>query len=327
MLLRFASYFALVFLFLVLGPKTDALAANDECNLSRQPFLAGACPAGAVGAASPNPSWHGARLEPHSEGRSAIDAFGFCRFAGNNGDIPQFIPFGFDDEWRAYLTNHALPVYLVQCSRGGNIVMPPNFGSDLASNQCAKPSAPQSFMAPYKQANVPGDFTTPPVTYDCLAADGTKFTEEAIATLASHDSGYGPSDDIGWKITKVLYKYNAICGPAKGMATKTAPVTGLCSVGTPGSVIGVGPYTWICASGTGGGKNITCSSAQPCEPVPDEVQSCRCEEGRCYRPVIHSDNCGHSTLDKSQPCDAPEPRFAPLPPTDYDNDHLSNHGL
>lgn len=294
-------------------------AAANECDLSLKPGLTGACPAGAIGAASPNPAWQGARIDPKTDARSAIDAFGYCRYVGNGGAEPLFVPFGSEEEWRAYLTNHPSTAYLIQCTRGGALAVPPNFGHDGASNQCVTLPPLQSIVTPYKPANVAGNFTAPPVTYTCRAADGTEFSETATATLTSHDSGYGPSDDIGWSFAKILYKYDGMCGPAKGVATKTAPTEGLCHVGVPSAVIGVGPFTWICAGGTGGGRNVTCSSSTPCETRKVDEKPCRCEDGHCYRPVFWSDSCGHSWVDKSQTCDQPEPLFSP--PRDEDDNN------
>ena len=310
-------------LFLALFAAGPALAQSLECDLSKQPFLTGACPAPAVGAASLNPKFNGGTVDPKTDARTAIDAFGYCRYVGNGGDKVQFVPFGSDEEWHAYLTNHAPDVYLTQCSRGGNLQMPPNFGSDGVTNQCFTTPPVQMTYAPYKPANQPGGFNTQPITYECKAKDGTPFTETAVATMEAHDSGYGPSDDLGWKITSVRYAYNGVCGPAKGVDTKTAPTEGLCSVGVPGQVIGIGPFQWICTSGNGGGKNITCSTSDTCNDIHKvDEKPCQCENGSCFRPTYWADDCGHSWMDKSLKCDKPEPAFKPLPPIDYDNDHL-----
>lgn len=293
-----------------------------ECNLSRQEFLAGGCPAGSIGEGSANPKWTEATVDPKTDGRSAVDAFGYCRYIGNTGDKPLFVPFGNGEEWHAFLTNHPNTAYLLQCSRGGNVVVPPNFGTEGVTNQCVTTTETKAIYAPYKPVNVPGNYMAPSVTYNCKSADGTEFSESVVAYLDSHDSGYGPSDDIGWKITKALYTYNGVCGAAKGIETETAPTNNLCSVGVPGSVIGTGPFMWICASGNGGGKNITCATGTPCEIHKVDEQSCRCENEDCYNPIYWADSCGHSWLDKSKKCDNPEPKFKPLPPIDYDNDHL-----
>jgi hypothetical protein len=318
------SFVSALFLFALVFAQ-GVFAATDECNLSKPPFLAGGCPAGAVGAASPNPAFRAARLEPKSEGLPAIDAFGFCRYVDNSGDVPGFAPFSFEEEWRAYLTNHPAGIQLTQCSRGGAIKVPPNFGQEGGANQCVTLPVLQAIVAPYKRLTQPAEFTAPPISYVCKSADGAEFTETAVATLVPHDSGYGPSDDIGWRFSKILYSYDGMCGSAQGVTTKTAPTSGLCHVGVPSAVIGLGPFQWVCASGTGGGHNRTCGTGSPCVPIADDVKPCHCEgkdNKECYRPIIHSDSCGHTVLDKSQTCDAAEPRFAPLPQYDDDNPNL-----
>jgi hypothetical protein len=308
---------------LLLGGLDTAFAATTECDLSLQPGLAGACPTGgAVGAASPNPSVQGATVAPKTEGRVAIDAFGYCRYVRNDGSEPLFVPFGSEEEWRAFQTNHPASASLSDCARGGAVIVPPNFGHDGASNQCVTPPPPQAIFAPYKPANAADDYTAPIITYNCSAADGAAFTETAAATLTGHDSGYGPNYDIGWSFSKILYKYDGQCGPAKGIPTPTAPTSGLCRVGVPSAVIGTGPFTWICASGTGGGKNASCSSATTCETHKMEEKPCRCDDNRCYRAIYWSDGCGHTWIDKTQSCDKAEPLFAPqhLPSVDDTND-------
>lgn len=306
---------------LLLHPAAPSMAG--ECNLSKIPGTTDACPPGAVGAGTPNKGWNGGRVEPKTDSKTAVDAYGYCRYVGNAGDKPEFIPFGDEDEWHSYLSNHPPSVYLIQCTRGGAIAVPPNFGKDGATNQCTGLPPLQNIIVPYKPANVPSSFTGPPITYNCTAADGTPFTETATATLEPHDSGYGPDPALGWTFSKILYDYNAVCGPAKGVASNAAPTSGLCSVGVASAVIGTGPYQWICSSGNGGGKNVTCSTGTPCEARKMDERPCQCNNGDCYRAVYWQDSCGHSWVDKSQKCDAPEPTFKPLPPIDYDNDHLS----
>lgn len=50
-----------------------------------------------------------------------------------------------------------------------------------------------------------------------------------------------------------------ICGSYNGIALSSAPITGLCSVGTPSAVTGTGPWSWTCA-GSGGGITANCSA-------------------------------------------------------------------
>lgn len=50
------------------------------------------------------------------------------------------------------------------------------------------------------------------------------------------------------------------CGTASGVATLTAPNANLCSVGTPGNVVGsTNSFDWTC-NGTGGGSTASCSA-------------------------------------------------------------------
>jgi hypothetical protein len=305
------------FLALLLGVAAfsplPALAAANECDLSLSPEDAGACPANAIGAASPNPSWLGATVEPKTDARSAIDAFGYCRYVGNVGETPVFVPFGGEDEWRGYITNRPrATVYLINCARGGSLPVPPNFGHDAETNQCYSAPPAQFVTAPYQPANAYDDFTTPTLTFSCRSIDGTEFTETATAIMKAHDSGYGPGSEIGWKIDKVLYVYDGMCGSAKGRATPTAPMApkaDLCHVGMTTPLIGTGPWTWVCKGGNGGGKNVTCSSSTSCDIRQVEEKPCRCEDGHCYRPVYWSDTCEHSWIDKSHSCETAEPPF------------------
>ena len=50
-----------------------------------------------------------------------------------------------------------------------------------------------------------------------------------------------------------------ICGPSNGLALASAPVTSLCTAGTPSGVTGTGPFLWTCA-GSGGGSTANCGA-------------------------------------------------------------------
>lgn len=52
---------------------------------------------------------------------------------------------------------------------------------------------------------------------------------------------------------------DGICGSANGVAVVSAPTTNLCSVGTPSSVLGSGPWTWDCV-GLNGGITVSCGT-------------------------------------------------------------------
>jgi hypothetical protein len=55
-----------------------------------------------------------------------------------------------------------------------------------------------------------------------------------------------------------LLEVNGSCGPANGADASSAPTTGLCSVGAPSQVGGIGPWNWTCA-GSNGGSPASCS--------------------------------------------------------------------
>ncbi len=60
-----------------------------------------------------------------------------------------------------------------------------------------------------------------------------------------------------WEYDPELPTTSGGCGTANGQAFTSAPTANLCSVGTPTSVVGSGPWTWSCA-GSGGGTNDSC---------------------------------------------------------------------
>jgi peptidoglycan/xylan/chitin deacetylase (PgdA/CDA1 family) len=59
----------------------------------------------------------------------------------------------------------------------------------------------------------------------------------------------------------VLAAINGQCGTADGQSFTSAPTTNLCSSGTLYSVMGSGPWYWICL-GSGGGLSDTCSATK-----------------------------------------------------------------
>src|SRR5437016_5288712 len=60
---------------------------------------------------------------------------------------------------------------------------------------------------------------------------------------------------------------NGVCGPANGVATTTAPASGLCSAGTATAVTGSGPWYWQC-KGQKGGTTASCSALAVSSPPP-----------------------------------------------------------
>ena len=57
----------------------------------------------------------------------------------------------------------------------------------------------------------------------------------------------------------VAAKYSGACGTANGTTVSSIPSTNLCSVGTPTTVAGNGPWSWSC-NGYNGGASATCSA-------------------------------------------------------------------
>jgi len=72
--------------------------------------------------------------------------------------------------------------------------------------------------------------------------------------------------------------YNGVCGSADGQAVTSAPTANLCALGTPSSVSGSGPWTWICY---GVGPNHTDASCLA--PLPGGG-SCGTANNRTYSP-------------------------------------------
>src|SRR5262249_53265626 len=62
-------------------------------------------------------------------------------------------------------------------------------------------------------------------------------------------------------------RVNGACGAANGVATATAPPTGLCNAGTASAVTGSGPFSWTC-TGSGGGASASCSAPLLQAPPP-----------------------------------------------------------
>ncbi len=59
---------------------------------------------------------------------------------------------------------------------------------------------------------------------------------------------------------ETVQSLDGACGPANGTSLKSAPFAGLCGHGTPSSIDGNGPWTWVC-NGSGGGSNVNCAAS------------------------------------------------------------------
>lgn len=76
----------------------------------------------------------------------------------------------------------------------------------------------------------------------------------AVGAAAASGGGGGGSD------TPPPTGSDGLCGSAQGVQTDTAPISGLCSVGTPSSVVaGTSEFTWTCAP-VGTGLTASCSA-------------------------------------------------------------------
>lgn len=76
-------------------------------------------------------------------------------------------------------------------------------------------------------------------------------------------NGYGSSADSNTitQTTSSAVVISGNCGSASGGNYSLAPTTGLCFLGTPSSVNGIGPWNWNCV-GSNGGSTASCSAAQ-----------------------------------------------------------------
>jgi len=64
---------------------------------------------------------------------------------------------------------------------------------------------------------------------------------------------------VGCWANNLYAPVNGQCGGATGVPVLAAPTTGLCSVGTPTPVTGIGPWNWTCP-GANGGSDASCSA-------------------------------------------------------------------
>ena len=73
------------------------------------------------------------------------------------------------------------------------------------------------------------------------------------------DVSSGDDLEISGTVAVGAGSVNGACGSANGGTFSVAPNTNLCSIGTPSSVTGTGPWSWSCA-GSGGGSTASCSA-------------------------------------------------------------------
>ena len=115
-----------------------------------------------------------------------------------------------------------------------------------------------------------------PPTATCGTSSGSSFAAAPSSNLcangtASAVTGTGPwnwtctSGATSASCSANLTATPAACGAANGTTVSTAPTTGLCSSGTPTTVLGGGPWNWSCVSGA---SVLNCSAnATPLPPA------------------------------------------------------------
>jgi len=183
----------------------------------------------------------------------------------------------------------ALGVTLAACdASSGNEQGPAPLGDD-ASTSADGPSAHQGVCGPANGVAAP----TAPTTNLCR--DGT-----ASAVVGTGAGGAGPwswTCDVGDDGTSAscsaplgaMGGVNGACGSANGVATMTAPASGLCSSGTATAVTGSGPWDWSC-NGSGGGTNASCFA-----PLESLVGACGSANGVATSTAPTTNLCAAGT--------------------------------
>lgn len=110
------------------------------------------------------------------------------------------------------------------------------------------------------------------VSAACGVAHGQGTAVKPISGLcntgtASEVSGEGPwnwtclGDNGGANVNCMApLRQDGVCGPAHMAGTNAAPAENLCTTGTPGPVLGSGPWQWTC-QGSGGGITANCMAS------------------------------------------------------------------
>lgn len=168
-----------------------------------------------------------------------------------------------------------------------------------ASAACAAPISPALANASEEKDETPAD-----VTAACGNAAGQGFMaapEDSLCAAgeASRVKGDGPwhwtckaggkkGVEVSCEASKLT---DGACGTANGSIQRTAPMTGLCSSGTPTQLFGGGPWMWSCI-GSGGGNSVSCSALSQAQTkvdgtcgaaagvaVPEEPTANLCDSG------------------------------------------------
>lgn len=99
------------------------------------------------------------------------------------------------------------------------------------------------------------------VSLTAIPADGNRFTGWSGACQGTGSCNIlidsAKSVTAGFELVPI----DGTCGNSNGMSLTAAPTTGLCAYGggTPTSVVGIGPWNWIC-QGSNGGGSVMCTA-------------------------------------------------------------------
>ena len=104
------------------------------------------------------------------------------------------------------------------------------------------------------EIQIPTDWSTSSISV--TANQGSFASDTSLYIYAVDDNG---NASPGYPVMFVDGSTTGICGLSNGLALSTAPVTGLCSAGTPSAVTGTGPWSWTCA-GSSGGSTASCGA-------------------------------------------------------------------
>jgi hypothetical protein len=86
-----------------------------------------------------------------------------------------------------------------------------------------------------------------------IATSGFAATPGLVIDINAVEPGSSP--------VSPLFAVNGVCGSANGVGYTMVPTANLCSIGSPTTVTGIGPWFWSC-SGINGGSATSCSAAQ-----------------------------------------------------------------
>jgi len=133
-------------------------------------------------------------------------------------------------------------------------------------------------------------FTSKPTSGLCNAGTPTSVSGSGPWSWRCSGSNGGSTVSCSAKKTSVIV--NGVCGPSNGASFTSKPKSGLCNAGTPTSVSGSGPWSWICRGGVGG-SSVVCRAEKM---VSGEV-SCGSDNGKKLSSFPSSNVCVNGRLD------------------------------